>query len=202
MYGPHSALLYGRRSSLLRLSSLNHFNVNTETAAHQKLLVGGLGYESTYSVSAVLEYLCSLGGLFSLPPLSATALDDETRSIVRGALTVAFDRIAAHESVLAERALDIFSKYESVEVIGEVSPSSAARVPTFSFVVKDTDSASVPTKCLASKVGIKAGTFHSSRLTDALGLADRQGVVRVSFVHYNTVDEVDAFGEALKNALA
>ena len=43
---------------------------------------------------------------------------------------------------------------------------------------------------------------HSKRLVEALGIADAgDGVVRVSMVHYNTLDEVDRLIAALDRVL-
>ncbi len=39
------------------------------------------------------------------------------------------------------------------------------------------------------KTGIRYGDFYARRLIDDLGLARQNGVVRVSKVHYNTLEE-------------
>ncbi|HYI04473.1 MAG TPA: cysteine desulfurase-like protein, partial [Reyranella sp.] len=49
---------------------------------------------------------------------------------------------------------------------------------------------------------IRFGDFHSRRLIEQLGLADRNGVVRVSMVHYNTLEEVDRLIASLDRALS
>ena len=53
----------------------------------------------------------------------------------------------------------------------------------------------------AARIGIRFGHFYARRLIDALGLAERQGVVRVSMVHYNSPQEVDRTILALERAL-
>ena len=45
--------------------------------------------------------------------------------------------------------------------------------------------------------GIRWGDFYARRLIDYLGLAPQNGVVRVSMVHYNTIDEVDRLIDVL-----
>jgi selenocysteine lyase/cysteine desulfurase len=47
------------------------------------------------------------------------------------------------------------------------------------------------------RIGIRHGHFYSSRLIEALGLPLDDGVVRVSMVHYNTVEEVDRLIDVL-----
>jgi selenocysteine lyase/cysteine desulfurase len=46
--------------------------------------------------------------------------------------------------------------------------------------------------------GIRDGHMYAPRLMDRLGLALDSGAVRVSLVHYNTVDEIERFGNALR----
>ena len=74
------------------------------------------------------------------------------------------------------------------------------RVPTISFVVDGRDSREIVDAVDASGVGIRYGDFYSRRLIDDLGYSARNGVVRVSMVHYNTVDEIDRLIEALDRA--
>jgi selenocysteine lyase/cysteine desulfurase len=43
----------------------------------------------------------------------------------------------------------------------------------------------------AHKIAIRHGDFHSRRLVEDLGQTGDGGLLRVSMVHYNTLDEVD-----------
>jgi selenocysteine lyase/cysteine desulfurase len=55
---------------------------------------------------------------------------------------------------------------------------------------------------LCLHTGIRWGTFYSNRLIEYLGLAAQDGVVRVSLVHYNTLEEVDRLIQVLRTVLA
>ncbi|HEV3317195.1 MAG TPA: aminotransferase class V-fold PLP-dependent enzyme, partial [Candidatus Angelobacter sp.] len=48
-------------------------------------------------------------------------------------------------------------------------------------------------------IGVRDGHMYSPRLMKRLGLTQESGAVRASLVHYNTVEEVRKFGEALEN---
>ena len=54
----------------------------------------------------------------------------------------------------------------------------------------------------AEKIAMRFGDFHSRRLAEYLGLTDHGGMLRVSMVHYNTIEEVDRFTTALDTILA
>ena len=62
-------------------------------------------------------------------------------------------------------------------------------------------SSAIPPRVDPSGIGIRFGDFYARRLIDALGLREKEGVVRVSMVHYNTIEEVDRLLGVLENAL-
>ncbi|MBI1985273.1 MAG: aminotransferase class V-fold PLP-dependent enzyme, partial [Rhodospirillales bacterium] len=89
-----------------------------------------------------------------------------------------------------------------VRLLGRRSGKAAERAPTFSFTVEGRRSAEIPPLLESAKVAIRNGHFYAKRLIEALGIADAgDGVVRVSMVHYNTVDEVDRLIAALDRVL-
>ena len=51
------------------------------------------------------------------------------------------------------------------------------------------------------QIAVRAGSFYAWRCVEALGIDAKDGVVRVSMVHYNTVDEVDRLIAALEAVL-
>ena len=53
----------------------------------------------------------------------------------------------------------------------------------------------------AHNIAMRFGDFHSRRLAEYLGLTDHGGMLRVSMVHYNTLEEVDRFTQALDKIL-
>jgi cysteine desulfurase family protein (TIGR01976 family) len=173
VYGPHLALLYGKREHLLRLPRYNHFFIGN--ALPDKLQPGDVNYELTWGAGAVLDYLSELGA---------------------GDLDAAYEQIAAHERVLGDQLLRYLSEKERVQVIGQ-PVMTESRVPTVSFVVEGCRSSTIPPRTDAANIGIRYGDFYARRLIDDLGLTGRDGVVRVSIVHYNTREEIARLIEAL-----
>ncbi|MNL88251.1 hypothetical protein D3C87_2178490 [compost metagenome] len=47
------------------------------------------------------------------------------------------------------------------------------------------------------RIAIRFGDFHSRRLAEYLDLTQNNGMVRVSMVHYNTIEEIDRMTKAL-----
>ena len=75
-------------------------------------------------------------------------------------------------------------------------------MPTFSFRAAGRNAGEIVRRVDQDGIGIRFGDFHSRRLVETLGLADQGGVVRVSMVHYNTIDEVERLVLSLDKALS
>ena len=182
-YGPHFAVMYGKHDKLLELDGLYHYFYGREKVP-AKLEPGNTNYELAWGSAGIVDYLDELGG----------ASGD------RAALARAFDDITAQETALGARLLDYLGSRNDVRVVGRRT-AGADRVPTVSFKARARDSAEIVGETDRHGVGIRFGDFHSRRLIEALDLAEGSGVVRVSMVHYNTLDEVDRLIGALGPAL-
>jgi cysteine desulfurase family protein (TIGR01976 family) len=107
-----------------------------------------------------------------------------------------FEAIMPYERSLGERFLGSLS--DAVTVYG--LPTMEGRVPTFLVNVAGVPAAEVAERLAADGMGVWAhDSWYSLGLYRQLGY-DHQAV-RIGFIHYNTVDEVDRLAAAL-NALA
>lgn len=116
-------------------------------------------------------------------------------------LADAFDLIQAHEQALGDRLLKFLHQKPNVRIIGRPDANPAHRVPTISFVVTGRNSADIPPLVDPHHIGIRYGHFYAVRLIEDLGLAAQNGVVRVSIVHYNTLEECDRLITCLDSIL-
>ena len=190
VYGPHHAVLYGKYDLLLGLDTLYHYFVPKDKIPY-KLQPGNPNYELSYACIGIADYLDELGR-HSGAAISASR---------REAIVAAWDAIAAHEAVLADRLLDYLQSKPGVRVLGPAGAAAATRVPTISFVAEGVDSRAVVAHTDAHGLGIRHGDFHSRRLVEWLGYGGPSGVVRASLVHYNTIEEVDRLTAALDAVL-
>ena len=188
VYGPHSAAMWIRREIFDRLDCINHDFLAGYVP--YKIQPGGFNYELAHGATAIPDYFDALG----------ESLGDNTSA--KSPRARAFEAIAAHEEALSARLLAGLRAFPGVRVIGDPSPSRASRVPTISFVSDRHLSSAIPPRVDPHKIGIRFGDFYARRLIDALGLREREGVVRVSMVHYNTLAEVDRLLGVLEGVLA
>jgi selenocysteine lyase/cysteine desulfurase len=148
---------------LKAVKSLGH-HFNPSSTLENKLGLAGSCYELTSSIPAVIDY-------FGSNPAEAWAA------------------IERQEEGLQNTLLAYLNARPDVTIYGEKEADSKKRVSTVSFVVKGKKSQDVVEavdKISNGGMGIRWGAFYSNRLVeDVLGLG-KQGVVRVSMVHYNT----------------
>lgn len=183
VYGPHCAVMFTRSDRLAELNNINHqFMDGMEGPG--KLEPGGFPYELLYGAAGVPDYLAELG-----QRLDGGADDAQP-----------WRAIADQEAALSSRLLDYLHSREDVEIVGSAGNLSS-RLPTISFTVTGQRSSAIPPLCEPARIGIRWGHFYAPRLVERLGLTDRDGVVRVSMVHYNTIDEVDTLIRSLDAGL-
>lgn len=178
VYGPHFAALYGRYDLLLAAGNINHSFFPTDKVP-QKFEPGNASYELAYSCLGVIDYFEALAQAHGI------------NSKGRAAVEAAFGLIARHEEALSQRLLAYLAARDDVTIIGDPSPDAARRVPTISFVIHGQSSDAVVRAVDPTGIGIRFGDFYSRGLVQSLNLSNPDGVIRVSAVHYNTVDEID-----------
>ncbi|KAJ5194495.1 Pyridoxal phosphate-dependent transferase major region subdomain 1 [Penicillium cf. griseofulvum] len=119
-------------------------------------------------------------------------------------LSTTWTQMAEHEERLQRILLEFLNSDRRIDVIGEVSASKELRVSVISFVVQGVGSQRLVEVERRSAFGFRSGHMYSHRLlADVCGLDDvEDGVVRVSFLHYNTEAEVRGLVKVLGEVLA
>ena len=186
VYGPHISVLYGKRELLLRAANQNHYFV-PEDDFQRKLCPGGLNYELTASAAGVGEYLDKVHA-HHFPGANVDVTERWDR---------VFGLFAAHEEAMTRPIVDFLASKADVRLIGQGVEGRRERVSIFSFLVNGRDSREIPDRLLQHKIAIRAEDFYAARCIDALGAGPRNGVIRVSLVHYNSLEDVNRLTESL-----
>jgi selenocysteine lyase/cysteine desulfurase len=141
-------------------------------------------------MEAVVAYLERLGHRIGGAPGNAAAPRRES-------IRVAMDAIAVYEAMLSAALLEAVLSIDGAVVHGITDCRHLEdRVPTVSFSVGDIPPSAIAGELAARDVGARSGHMYAPRLMQRLNLMPG-GVVRVSLVHYNTLDEVARFRDAL-----
>lgn len=195
VFGPHVGLLYGKRERLLEMRGQSHDFVAEDDIPY-KLEPGGVAHELAAGLPGILEHLEALGER-QAPEVGLGAGTPDVEDGPRVRLARAFDRIAAHEEALVAPLLKWLDEHPEIRLIGPASPDRALRAPTVAFAVGGRRASEIPPRLEAHHIAARWGHFYAPRAIHALGLAERDGIVRISLAHYNTAEEVDRAMAAL-----
>jgi cysteine desulfurase family protein (TIGR01976 family) len=185
-YGPHQAVLFGRREVLQPLDAYKLRVVPDQMP--DKYETGAQSLEGQAGVLGAIEYLRWLGTTMGADHLlGLTALPQRTAEI-----HAAMMAMAQYEHSLSGRLIAGLQAIPGVRVHGITDPSSFdRRVPTVSFSKPGLDPAKVARYLDDHGVYVWNGHNYALPVIEWLGLADKGGVVRIGPTHYNTLSEVD-----------
>ena len=176
-FGPHTGVMYGRAELLAGFDAVKIRPAPSE--APGKWESGTQSFESLAGVTAAVDYLASLGD------------GDDRRSRIRSAMGL----IGAYEAGLSRRFLDGVARQPSVTVHGV--PDVEGRTPTFAVAVNGKHPRRVAEGLGRAGVFVWDGHYYALEVMRRLGVLDTGGLVRIGFVHYNTLEEIDRVVDAL-----
>jgi cysteine desulfurase family protein (TIGR01976 family) len=189
IFGPHMGFLWGRRELLEKLPTFREDFIPDEPPG--KIEAGTFVYENVAGMDAAVGYLEALGR--SLAGNDAAAKSESRRSALRRA----FEAIRVYEESLSLETLKVLNECGAIVYGVTEQEHISERVPTICFTVPNVAPAKVSEELAKQNIGARDGHMYTPRLMKRLGLALESGVVRVSLVHYNTIQEVRRFGRVL-----
>jgi cysteine desulfurase family protein (TIGR01976 family) len=180
-FGPHIGVLWARREWLTQTESFKVRPASDEPPG--KWETGTQSFESIAGTLAALDYLRNLA----------------SRTSATTSLNAAMDSIRRYELGLSEQFLSSIARNRRVKVYGISDPKQVAkRTPTFALRLEGMHPDVAAQKLGERGILVWSGHFYAVDLIERLGLSEQGGVIRVGFVHYNTVEEVDRTLEALE----
>jgi cysteine desulfurase family protein (TIGR01976 family) len=193
IFAPHMGFVWCRREAIEALPTFReHFIPNV---APDKLEAGTYGYENVAGMDAAVCYLRDLGQRLS------DGAGEHRESTDRILIQRAMAGIAGYERSLSRALLDSVEDIPGATVHGITDRDRLdERVPTLAFSVAGIPAASIADGLAARGVGVRSGHMYSPRLVARLGRS-ADGVVRASLVHYNTVEEIATFRDALVDTI-
>jgi selenocysteine lyase/cysteine desulfurase len=160
-----------------------------------KFETGTGNHEGIAGVLGALEYLEWVGTTYGAL-YSGKYTERYTGRRLR--LKQAMAAIRAYEYELSRALLDVFEAAPGVTVYGlKDHRRLEGRVPTFAFRIAGIHPRAVAEKMDAAGIYVWDGNYYALVVTERLALEDSGGMVRVGPVHYNTVEEIERFGETL-----
>jgi len=185
-YGPHQGCMVIRRTLGGLLPNQAHYFNHGEL--FKRFTPAGPDHAQVAACAGMADYFEALCVHHGGPSSGAAAQGEFVHDLLR-----------AHEIKLLQPLLDAVKDRNSVRLIG---PSDATRrAPTVALSLNG--AAAEPVAAELAKSGIMAGggDFYAVRPLTAMGVDLEQGVLRLSFTHYTSRQEMDQLLDALDQVL-
>ncbi len=184
-YGPHQGIMYIRARLADALPNQAHyFNASSRV---KKFTPAGPDHAQIAACAGLADYIDMLHDHhFEANPDAAA----------RGRAVSGLQ--AAHEAELLAPLLEYLRGRNDIRLIGPNSPSG--RVPTLAIQARKTGG-ELAQDLVEHDIMAAGGDFYAVRLQEALGIDPAKGVLRLSFVHYTSQQEVAQLIKTLDQVL-
>jgi cysteine desulfurase family protein (TIGR01976 family) len=194
-FGPHAGAIYGKYDLLNELKAYK-----VRPAADElpyKFETGTQNHEGIAGVLGALEYLEWLGRQFGTDQEAAWKEAGFTGR--RLELKKGMSAMRAYESGLSKKLIEIVESVPGTRIHGITDMDRLdERVPTVSFTVAGRDPQRIAHEIGNHGIYVWNGHNYALAIVERMGLLEAGGMVRVGPVHYNTLEELERFGEVLK----
>ena len=188
-FGTHQGVLWGSSEALKKTEGQGHFF--NEEKSRYRLNPTGPQHAQIAALAGITEYFNDLHKHhFGESDLGVHERARQT-----------FELVGDHEAKLANLLLDYLKDREDIRILGQDHATPGGRASTIAFHVRAMPSKHIAEQLADSKIGVGAGDFYALRCVEALGMDPADGVVRVSMVHYNTVEEVTNLVDTIDSIL-
>lgn len=161
-----------------------------------KFETGTQNHEGIAGVLGAIEYLEWVGETFGQDYAEKYCERFRGRQL---RLKQAMAAIRAYEYELSRSVLNTLEAIPGLRIYGLADIRRLEeRVPTFSFTLEGWHPRSLAEKLASHNIYVWDGNYYALAVTERLGLEDRGGMLRVGPVHYNTVEEIDWFGDVMR----
>lgn len=179
-YGPHQGVMAVRPSLAADLPNQGHFFNNT--VLRKRLVPAGPDHAQIAAAAGIVDYIETIAEIAG----ANVAGDTPYRK--------AHNAQRAQEIALTAPLLDYLRKKNGIRLLGTEDP--ARRAPTISILTRE-PAAEVAARIARHNVGVGGGHFYGYRALEAAGIDPHHGVLRMSFLHYTTPEEVTRLIAAL-----
>ena len=174
-FGPHLGCAWARRE-LLEAWPADRVRPADEFPPAHRFETGTQSHEAIAAATAAVDYLASLG-------------EGGDR---RAMLDDAYARIRAYEEDLSAHALRRLSRIPGLTVHGVADPANVGkRTATFCVTLEGHAPRVLAEALGAESIATWDGNYYALSIMQRLGLEERGGALRIGFLHYTTLEEVD-----------
>ncbi|MGG0643178.1 aminotransferase class V-fold PLP-dependent enzyme [Sporosarcina gallistercoris] len=199
IFGPHMGFGYVNRD---RLERLEGWRIQKELEKDSYFFeVGSQNHEGIEGFIGSMEYLAQVtrdaeGHGLSLEETQLATTRSSRRNIA-GAMHFAH----LYEQQLTDHFLAKLAEVEGVVLYGKTAEQSKERLPVFSFNIEGIATDTLGRALNDAGVEARTGNYLAIRLMKRLAAPFGGSALRISLVHYNTIEEIDRFFGILSHVL-
>ena len=174
-FGPHSGVLYGKYP---HLEALKAYKVRpAPTQPPSKFETGTPSFEMIAGIHAAVDYIASLG---------------DVAGNRRAQIISAMEKIKAYEAEISHHFLTQATQVAGLKVYGITDIERLEeRTPTFAVSLEGYRAKELAEHLGNAGIFTWSGHYYALEAMRNLGLLEQGGLLRIGFVHYNSLDEVD-----------
>ena len=185
-FGPHLGLMYVKKDLIVKMENQSHFF--KEGITRSMLTPAGPDHAQIGSVSGILDYFDVVYEHHFAEQALAPQRNSALNSLFR-----------SQEKALLEPLLEFLRSRDDLQILG---PHKAqGRVPTISILPINKSVEKVYTALTSHKLMLGMGDFYAVRPLMDMGIPLEPGVLRMSFLHYTSMEDIDQLITGLKTAL-
>ncbi|MGG7645841.1 aminotransferase class V-fold PLP-dependent enzyme [Rhodovulum sp. YNF3179] len=184
-YGPHQGLMVIRRALGETLPNQAHF-FNADTL-YKRFTPAGPDHAQVAACAGIADYIDALYDHHFDAPAEPAARGRAVHDLMR-----------AHEARLLQPLLDRLADRNDLRLLGP--RQAAGRAPTVALAL-DMPGEMAAERLAAQGIMAGGGDFYAVRALAAQGVDPDHGVLRLSFVHYTSADEIARLIAALDDLL-
>ncbi len=185
-FGPHLGLMYINNELIGQMENQSHFFKDGITKS--MLTPAGPDHAQIAAANGILDYFDAV---------YKHHFDEEAEPAQRNkALNRLFQE---HERALLEPLLDFLRSCDNVQIIG--TDNTELRAPIVSIIPKQKKLKNVYESLTGHKLMLGIGNFNAVRPLMDLDIPRQPGVLRISFLHYNSMEEINQLLNGLKFVL-
>ena len=186
-FGPHLGLMHVKGDLISKMQNQSHFFKKGIT--RNMITPAGPDHAQIASVNGILDYFDKVYDHHFNTPAEPAERNRALNQLFR-----------EHEKRLLSQFLDFLRSRDDIDILGTSHPDD--RAPIVSILPKKKDIEKVYSELINQKLMLGIGDFYAVRPLMDMSIPTSPGVIRMSFIHYTSQEDIEQLIKGLEIALA
>lgn len=185
-FGPHLGLMYVKNELIQNMENQSHFF--KEGITRSMITPAGPDHAQIAAASGIIDYFEEIYHHHFEEDLSPARKNQAINTLFQ-----------QHEKMLLEHLLKFLRSRNDVKIIGPDDIKD--RAPIVSIIPLQKNIKKVYASLIERKIMLGMGNFYAVRPLQDMNIPNNPGVLRISFLHYTSLEEINQLIESLKASL-